>query len=113
VSVGKTARFVWDYTVDNRIREFQESSPKWSFYNENGSAHLIAYERVFERRTWIINNRTCPKRLLNPTRVSKESTATLVIKNITTSDSGTCGCELMLTTLNPIRSKAQLVVTCK
>ncbi|XP_031555946.1 opioid-binding protein/cell adhesion molecule-like [Actinia tenebrosa] len=60
---------------------------------------------------WNIHTNTCPARLLNPVRVSKESTATLVIHNVTLADSGTYGCVLVLTTRNPITSKVKLVVT--
>jgi hypothetical protein len=113
VSSGGTARFVWDYTVDNRIEEFDVLSPKWSFYNANDLDLDIGQENVFEHREWFINTATCPARLLNPVRVSKESTATLVIYNVTSADSGTYGCSLVLATRRAIISKVQLVVTCK
>jgi hypothetical protein len=104
---------VWDYTVDNRIEEFDASSPRWLFYIANGTDYLIVHENVFSKWKWFINIVTCPARLLNPVRVSKESTATLVIYDVTSADSGTYGCTLVLTTKRPITSKVQLVVTCK
>ncbi|XP_031573305.1 uncharacterized protein LOC116307281 [Actinia tenebrosa] len=113
VSVGKTARFVWDYTVDNRKNDFQEFSPIWSFYWPNNSESIIGYELVFKQRQWTINHKTCPKQFFSPTRVSLESNATLVIQNVTVGDSGTYGCSLVLTKTDPIRSKVKLVVTSK
>jgi hypothetical protein len=113
VSSGGTARFVWDYTVDNRTEEFDAFSPKWSFYNANDVDLHIGQESVYLKWKWLINIKTCPARLLNPVRVSKASTATLVIYNVTSADSGTYGCTLVLTTRRPIISKVQLVVTCK
>jgi hypothetical protein len=113
VSSGGTARFVWDYTVNNRIEEFDANSPRWSFYIANDTDFLIGQENVFRKGKWFINIATCPARLLNPVRVSKESTATLVIYNVTSADRGTYGCTLVLTTARPITSKVQLVVTCK
>jgi hypothetical protein len=109
VSSGGTAKFVWDYHVDNRNLEFSSQSPTWSFYTTSGMELVIALEDKFEGWKWKINVGTCPARLLNPTRVSKESTATLVITNVTTDDNGIYGCSLMLST--PITSTAQLIVT--
>jgi hypothetical protein len=113
VSIGGTARFVWDYTVDNRTYVFDAYSPTCSFYNANNIDFLIGQENVFNKWKWVINIATCPARLLNPVRVSKESTATLVIYSVTSADSGTYGCTLVLTTARLIISKVQLVVTCK
>jgi hypothetical protein len=110
---GGTARFVWNYTVDNRTEEFLFSSPRWSFYDVNDTIVDIGYENYFNNWQWNINLDTCPPRLLNPTRVRKESTATLVISNVTTADSGTYEFVLLLKTSSPIRSKVQLIVTSK
>jgi hypothetical protein len=99
--------------VDNRIEEFDAFSPGWSFYNANDTDFLIGQENLFSKWKWFINIATCPARLLNPVRVSKELTATLVIYNVTSADSGTYGCSLVLKTRRAIISKVQLVVTCK
>jgi len=107
---GETARFVWDYHVDN-INEFDSSSPSWSFYDPN--AKRIGYEYKFAGWKWTIDTNTCPLRLRSPTvRVSKQSTATLVITGVTTADNGTYGCTLVLVNPKPaVISKAQLIVT--
>ncbi|XP_031555029.1 uncharacterized protein LOC116291935 [Actinia tenebrosa] len=112
VSVGKTIKLVWDYSVDSKREEFGVYSPKWIFYADNGSEFIIAQENVFNQGQWNIQKATCPARLLNPVRVSKESTATLVIHNVTLADSGTYGCVLMLAARSPITNKVKLVVTC-
>jgi len=106
---GETARFVWDYHVDN-INEFDSESPSWSFYDPN--AKRIGYDNAFDSRKWKIDTNTCPLRLRSPTvRVSKQSTATLVITGVTTADNGVYGCILVLKSGSPIISKVQLIVT--
>ena len=112
MSVGETAKLVWDYTVDNRSEEFDVFSPRWLFYADNGVAVRIAQESIFKNWEWYINRESCPVRLLNPVRVSKELNATLVIHNVTLADSGTYGCTLYLAKRSPIASKVKLVVTC-
>ncbi|XP_031560198.1 hemolin-like, partial [Actinia tenebrosa] len=109
---GATARFVWDYTVDNRKEEFQLSSPTWNYNHVNETPVVIGYDHVLIDWRWTISNGTCPTRLLYPTtRVSRESNATLVISNATTADSGIYGMILLLKTLPPIARKIQLFVT--
>jgi hypothetical protein len=105
---------VWDYHVDNKDTEFDINSPKWNYYNSQGVAINIASEDMFKRWKWVIHRATCPPRLLNPTRVSKESVATLVISNVTSADNGTYECSLvLLRTSSPITSRIELIVSGK
>jgi hypothetical protein len=110
VSSGGTARFVWDYYVSNRTTEFDPFSPVWSFYNKSGDKAVIGLDNAFNGWSFVLQ-KTCPPRLLNPTRVSKESTAILVITNATTADSGLYECRLFLTRSSPVKSRVHLVVT--
>ena len=112
VQTGQTAGFVWDYTVGNRNTEFGFNSPEWGFYDSQNRRSVIGSEDGLKGWKWTIDYSKCPARLLNPTvRVSKESTATLVISNVTTADSGVYGCTLVLTTAAPLTSKVRLFVT--
>ena len=99
--------------MDNRSKAFHVYSQTWNYYADDGKAFLIAHESIFKNWEWSINPATCPARLLNPVRVSKESTATLVIHNVTLADSGTYGCILVFKKRSPITSKVKLVVTCR
>jgi hypothetical protein len=110
VSSGGTATFVWDYYVSNRTTEFDPFSPVWSFYNKSGDKAVMGLDNAFNGWSFVLQ-KNCPSRLLNPTRVSKESTATLVISNVTTADNGIYECSLLLTSGSPIKCKVQLVVT--
>jgi len=111
---GGTARFVWDYHVDDRDKEFDFFSPKWLYYAGNGAATTIGGEVKPLNWTFIITM-SCPSRLRRPVlRVNKESNATLVITNVTMADSGLYGCVLLLSSsmARPF-SKVELVVTGK
>ncbi|XP_028518373.1 uncharacterized protein LOC114576269 [Exaiptasia diaphana] len=93
---GKTARFTWDFHVDNIKKELDSGSPRWYFY-ANSTTYWIGYGDAFNGRKFTIDTNTCPARFLRPTvRVSVEGKATLVIKNLTLADSGTYGCILFL-----------------
>jgi hypothetical protein len=111
VTRGKTARFEWDYTYDNRNIEFQPQSLVWGYIDQNNEWAIIAAEKKSQAWTVVINETTCPARLLNPTRVNVESPATLVISNVTQADNGLYGCSLRLESERPIDSKVRLIVT--
>ncbi|XP_028516690.1 uncharacterized protein LOC114575621 [Exaiptasia diaphana] len=108
---GHTAKFTWDYHVDNINIEFDSQSPRWYYHNDS---YVIGYGDAFLNWKFIIDTSTCPARLLTPTiRVSVEGKATLVITNVTLADSGTYGCRLVLSSGLPISmptSQAQLIV---
>ncbi|XP_028516687.1 receptor-type tyrosine-protein phosphatase F [Exaiptasia diaphana] len=110
---GQTARFTWDYHVDNINTEFDSRSPRWYFHNN--SSLLIGYGDLFDGRKFKIYPNTCPPRLLTPTvRVSVEVKATLVITDVTMADSGTYGCRLVLSSgsLSSMpTNEAKLIVT--
>ncbi|XP_028516697.1 hemicentin-2 isoform X2 [Exaiptasia diaphana] len=110
---GQTARFTWDYHVDNINTEFDARSPRWYFHNN--TSWLVGYGDAFDGRKFKIDTNTCPARLRIPTvRVSVEGKATLVITDVTMADSGTYGCRLFLSS-GPLSSmptsKSQLIVT--
>jgi hypothetical protein len=107
---GKTARFVWDYTVGNRETDFASSSPTWHYRYQNTTQIQIAYEYKWRnpRWKWTIAS-SCPESLRY--RVSKESSATLVIADVTTADNGIYGCSLLFRTGNFITHQVQLIVT--
>ena len=111
VASGGTAKFFWDYTVENKSEEFQFFSPTWKYYYANGAAVDIGHDHFLENWKWKISFDTCPYRLLNPIRVSKENNATLIISNVTIADSGLYEMALMMKTFQPLTSKVQLVVT--
>ncbi|XP_031550983.1 titin-like isoform X2 [Actinia tenebrosa] len=112
VQTGQSARFVWDYTVDNRSVEFGLNSPEWRFYDSQNRRSVIGSENGTNGWQWAIDYSQCPTRLLIPTvRISKESTATLVISNVTTADNGVYACTLVLSAGSSIVSKVQLIVT--
>jgi hypothetical protein len=96
--------------VDDRKNEFEVNSPRWDFYGSDGP-RSIASEDSGHGWTWTTHKDTCPKRLLN--RVRKESTATLVITNVTTDDNGVYGCSLVLKISSAVTSKVKLIVTSK
>lgn len=92
VGKGKTARFNWTYSVDNRDVEFELFSPVWYF---NNKFIVIGRDNSFLEWRFLIDNISCPERLLKPTvRVSRKDQATLVIENVITADSGVYGCIL-------------------
>ncbi|XP_031573635.1 uncharacterized protein LOC116307504 [Actinia tenebrosa] len=108
---GKSAKLVWDYHVVAKEKEFSDISPIWSHYTSNHGNQRIAFEHRYQGTwVWAISSE-CPARLLHPTRVRKEATATLVISNVTNADSGVYECSLMLKTGLAIVSKVKLVVT--
>jgi hypothetical protein len=109
VPSGGTAKLIWDYHVNDKIKDFGDdgSSPVWYFEIPR---IMIAVENGLHGWKWTIVTSTCPPRLLNPTRVSKESTATLVITNVSTADNGIYGCALVLKGGSQINSPIGLVV---
>jgi hypothetical protein len=109
VPSGGTAKLIWEYHVNDKIKDFGDdgSSPIWYFEIPR---NLIAADDGLNGWKWAINIRTCPPRLLNPTRVSKESTATLVITNVSTADNGIYGCALVLKGGSQIDSTTRLIV---
>lgn len=112
--VGETVRFNWDYTVTNKDLDFgyYVSSPIWYYYKPDGERSVIAVEDGLHNWKWKISYLTCPPRLLRPTvRVSKESVATLVISNVTKSDSGWYEIYLALRIAPAITDRVELVVT--
>ncbi|XP_031560006.1 Down syndrome cell adhesion molecule-like isoform X3 [Actinia tenebrosa] len=108
VSSGGTARIVWDYDNRNRTAMFDPYSPEWALYNTSGFRIVIGVEDGYNGWKFIISKQ-CPPKLRG--RVSKESTATLVISNVTKADERLYECSLLLLAEAPTRSKVQLVVT--
>ncbi|XP_048588340.1 uncharacterized protein LOC5512415 isoform X2 [Nematostella vectensis] len=109
VTRGNTVKLVWEYTVDNREREFARYSPSWDFFNSQGQSSQIAYEDKENKWRWSVTSMTIPDRLQG--RVSKEGQATLVIRDLTTEDNGVYGCSLVLMSGEPIVSKVEIFVT--
>ena len=109
---GQTARFTWDYHVDNINSEFDSQSPRWYF---NSFFSMIGYGNAYDSWKFSIARITCPARLRTPTlRVSVEGKATLVITNVSLADSGTYICRLYLASglsSSMPTSQAQLIVT--
>ncbi|XP_031569749.1 opioid-binding protein/cell adhesion molecule homolog isoform X2 [Actinia tenebrosa] len=110
VQNGTTAYFEWDYTVDNRVRDFNSLSPIWSFYNSTNHEFIIGHENRANAWAWEVTRDTCPPRLLYPKeRVHKTSVATLVITDVTTADNGIYECTLSLS--SPKKSRMELIVS--
>lgn len=108
---GQNARMVWDYNVSNRNAEFGSYAPAWYYYI-NTSKIQVAHEYKWSKPKWKWSvGPECPVRLKS--RVSKESTATLVISNVTTADSGIYECGFTLTSGLYKYSKVELIVTGK
>jgi hypothetical protein len=111
VNPGITARLVWDYNVTNKDITFAAYSPTW-FYR-NTTQMQIAYEYKWSnpKWKWTIAS-TCPDTLRY--RISKESTATLVISNVTTADNGIYQCTLALSSPTiTTATQVRLIVTGK
>lgn len=113
VSAGETVRLIWNYTVDNRQREFQSESPWWSYWvpgTEN--EFIIGNDDRYANWNFVIKKFSCPSRFVNPVlRVSRDLPATLVITNVTMADTGIYMCRLLLKAGNPISSSVHLVVS--
>ncbi|XP_031551825.1 Down syndrome cell adhesion molecule-like, partial [Actinia tenebrosa] len=108
VSVGGTARLEWDYNVRNRTALFDPYSPEWALYDTSGGRIVIGVEDGYNGWKFIINKK-CPPKLRG--RLSIESTAILVIYNVTKVDERLYECSLLLLVGSPMKSKVQLVVT--
>jgi hypothetical protein len=114
VSSGGAAKLVWDYHVDDRNTDLFPTSPQWTYDNGNKKT-VIASEFMSIGSGGSISWRwsiapSCPVSLKH--RLSKESTATLVITNVTAIDNGWYICQLLLNSgKNPLMSKVQLIVT--
>ena len=107
---------MWDYRVNNnRDNEFKTASPIWSFIDETTlNKSRIGYDDLYkpgDKWGFVISRATCPPRLLNPDRVSREPKATLVIANVTTDDKGIYQCVLDFVAGNPVKHQSQLIVT--
>jgi hypothetical protein len=101
----------WDYSVvSNKSKDFDLQSPLWEFYNRNGVWKTIGYDDGTSGWKWKLSS-TCPSRLLDPTRVSKASTAALVIFNVSLADSGIYRCNLSLRNGPPITRQVELIAT--
>lgn len=110
IHIGDTATFGWDYMVNDRNREIMFRSPRWSFYTSSGVEKVIAEEESSEEFLSLVISKSCPARLVNPLRVFKTGSATLVINNATVADTGTYGCTLVLSNGSSITRKTQLIV---
>lgn len=111
---GETVKFNWNYTVGDKNMDFgyYASSPVWYYHNADGTRSAIAVDDGLHDWKWTISRSTCPPRLLYPTvRVRKESVATLVISNVTKSDSGWYEIYLALRIAPAITDRVELVVT--
>jgi len=108
--VGQAVKFVWDYVTSNKTADFDVQSPRWEVYTSKNGWKTIGADDGTSGWQWKLSS-SCPARLQNPTRVSKASTASLVIYNVTSDDAGIYRCNLTLKDRPPISSASQLVVT--
>jgi hypothetical protein len=112
VKAGDTVKLIWDYVIGNKSKTFDLQSPLWEINDRNSVWKAIGYDDGTSGWKWKLSS-TCPSRLLDPTRVSKASTATLVIFNVSLEDSGIYRCNLTLKNGPPITSQVELIVTGK
>lgn len=116
VQTGRTARLEWEIQsslYNQRDTRFGTYTPTWLVKSDSAFKTEIAYDwkRSNPPWQWTIAP-SCPDRYKNPLRVSKQSTANLVISNIESQDNGTYLCLLVLR--NPsetIESNIRLIVT--
>ncbi|KAK3697941.1 hypothetical protein QZH41_013023, partial [Actinostola sp. cb2023] len=106
--VGTAVNLQWEYTVSgDRNVAFARYSPTWDLYANNTSVELASEDKNNNWK-WSVSS-TCPATLRE--RISKDSSAHLVISNVMLSDTGTYGCSLKLSYGNPLVDKVDLIVT--
>jgi hypothetical protein len=108
---GTTVKLEWEYSITgDKKKAFARYSPTWNLYDEEGEMAELASEDMYNSWKWMVSA-TCPASLRG--RISKQSSANLIITKVTTADSGTYGCTLELASGDPLTDKVQLIVTGK
>lgn len=110
---GETARFLWDFHVDDRDTDLFSESPRWFFINFSNITTIGFDSKSGTIWKFFHHRKECPVSLCRR-RVNRESNATLVITGVSTADNGEYRCVLVLKSGNPDNSptsNSELVVT--